>query len=224
MIVYLFWRVLCVILWGRNCLYVINTILMCAIYIWTFLTWTTLSGNLEWRAVMVMVEQLAKDDEDTDPEVLELLVDSFEISIGNNFDCGSFPLGNKGRAMVWNIGRPFLIVLIFSNILIFLNLYSLWSGTWAANPASWLLSIHAPKFPPHPSFSSFRSTCSQSNWKLRSQWHWHLSAILSRRVHGGTWWFLTLSEANCALADFSRWRCLIVTKKAVTTTGANFFN
>ena len=49
---------------------------------------------------MVMMEQNAKDKEETDPEVLELLADSSEISIGNHFDCGSFSLGSKGRAMV----------------------------------------------------------------------------------------------------------------------------
>jgi hypothetical protein len=58
---------------------------------------------MEWRAVKVTLETLARDEETTtDPEVLELLTDSSEISIGDHFDCGIFALGNKGRAMVLN--------------------------------------------------------------------------------------------------------------------------
>lgn len=58
--------------------------------------------------MQVVVEQLAKDEGITDPEVFELLADSNEISIGNHFDCGKFSLGNTGRAMVGKQSYPYV--------------------------------------------------------------------------------------------------------------------
>jgi len=48
--------------------------------------------------------QLANSGGIFDPEVDELLQDTDEIKIAKHFDCGSLPIGAKGRILVFIFG------------------------------------------------------------------------------------------------------------------------